>query len=150
MSEKDKGSELICVVQCFWTTDHDFVDRIRCRTRDQRHWILSLQASAIMCSKQLQLDREAAGGVVDGGQLFNLIFLYSPSDQSEDIEFRWTTQLEFVSRGLFCQSVRMSSAYYYATESLRHFPSFWEDNLHNVISICLTYFQNVLSMGGIL
>lgn len=101
MSEKDKGSELICVVQCFWTTDHDFVDGISCRTRDQRHWILSLQASAIMCSKQLQLNREAAGGVVDGGQLFNLIFLYSPSHQSEDIEFRWTTSTRVCIQGSF-------------------------------------------------
>jgi hypothetical protein len=41
-----------------------------------------------MCSKQLQLNREGEGGVVDGGQLFNLLFLYPPSHQSEDIEFR--------------------------------------------------------------
>jgi hypothetical protein len=139
ISEKDKGSELICVVQCFWTTDHDFVDRIRCRTRDQRHWILSLQASAIMCSKQLQLNREAAGGVVDGGQLFNLIFLYLPSHQSEDIEFRWTTSTRVCIQGSFFVKVYGWAQHTIcATESLPHFPSFWEDSLHNVISICLT------------
>jgi hypothetical protein len=58
-------SDLSCVVQCFWTTDHDPVDRIRCRIWDQRHWILSLQASTTMHNKQLQLNKEAVGWVVD-------------------------------------------------------------------------------------
>lgn len=65
MGGNDNGNELICVMQCFWTTAHDPVDKIRCRTWDQRHWILSLQASATVHNKQLQLNKEAVGWVVE-------------------------------------------------------------------------------------